>query len=397
MPDTVREMMSAYVAGCLDIRNLEQFIDFLEQGDYIPLEEFGELQNIASLIPILLERETPPASLQNDIFSKIPETKVEGGVKRVKRKVNLSEIIKEELEEISTENEEDAEIEIPETVSFTSSGRETAIKEVAEKVEEEIFATKKTSLREQKVKETEKERKIDSEEENPYPHVKIKAKDEKDVKDENFVIPPEEEIDETGQEFDGVEYEHTKISGVSKKTLLIWKIIAVVASVIALIFIVSYFSSKSSYEEEIAELQKIVKADKIEIEDKSDFINKNLPLIELFEFNDLVVVNLMSTSSEGTVDARIIVSPSARRGILQFFKIPNIKENEALQVWVVNKGQSYSVGVIHPQNGKKFYTLSKIPFIPFEEIEMFRITKEPKSGSEFPSGNTVYFGAFLLK
>ncbi len=390
MPDTVKEMMSAYVAGCLDIRNLEQFIKFLEQGNYIPLEELGELQNIASLIPILLERETPPASLQNDIFSKIPETKVEEEKKRVKRKVNLSEIIKEELEESSPEEKEDEEIEIPETVSFTSSGRETVIKEAADKIEEEIFASKKTPKREQKVKEI-----IEEEEDSPHPHVKIKAKGESAERDGIFAIPPEKEVNE--EKIAEAEAEEHTVSGDTSKAMLIWKITAVVASVIALIFIISYFSAKSSYEEEITELQKIVKANKIEIEDKSDFIDKNLPLIELFEFKDLVIVNLMSTSSQGTSDARIVVSPSARRGILQFFKTPSLKENEALQVWVVNKGQSYSVGIFHPQNGKKFYVLSKIPFIPFEEIEMFRVTKEPKSGSEFPSGNTVYFGAFLLK
>jgi anti-sigma-K factor RskA len=71
--------------------------------------------------------------------------------------------------------------------------------------------------------------------------------------------------------------------------------------------------------------------------------------------------------------------------------------NESLQLWLISKGQSYSVGIFHPQPGKKFYSLNKIPHIPFDEIEMFRMTKEPASGSEFPSGSTVYFGAFPVK
>ena len=91
MTDTVKEMMSAYVAGCLDLRNLKQFLKFVDEGNYIPLDELGELQNIASLIPVLLAREVPPASLQNDIFSQIPEEeKPKEAFKPVKKKVNLS-------------------------------------------------------------------------------------------------------------------------------------------------------------------------------------------------------------------------------------------------------------------------------------------------------------------
>jgi hypothetical protein len=158
-----------------------------------------------------------------------------------------------------------------------------------------------------------------------------------------------------------------------------------------------YFSLKSTYNDELTELQKIVKEDKIEIEDEREFINSNLPLIEIFGLNDVVLVDLASTSEGGKTEARIIVSPGARRGVLQFLNTPKLAENESLQLWVVNKGQSYSVGVFHPTEKQKFYTLGKIPFIPFDEIEMFRITKEPKSGSEFPSGKTYLFGAIRIK
>jgi hypothetical protein len=403
MADTVKEMMSAYVAGCMDLKNLVQFVKYLEQGDYIPLDELGELQNIASLIPILLEREAPPASLQNQIFSQIPdELSEQAEPKRIKRKVNLSEIIKEELEE-ETKEDEDIEIEIPEHVSFTSVEKGTAEKEVVENPEDEIFASRKVSKREQKNTLIEPE---DEKEDTPYPHVKIKSSEPVVEKEEEkvIVIPPEEkapvgeetlekeaheEVTETPQET----YYGEKTSGDAK----LWKIAAIVASVLALIFVIMYFSSKSSYQSEIEQLQKTLKTKNIELADKTDFINLNLPLIEIFDLKDLLIVDMASAKQNGETEARLVISPSARRGILQFLNTPKIKENESLQLWVVNKGQSYSVGIFHPSPNKKFYSLSKIPFIPFDEIEMFRITKEVKSGAEFPSGNTYLFGAIRIK
>ncbi len=391
MPDTVKEMMSAYVAGCMDLRNLAQFVKFLDEGTYIPLDELGELQNIASLIPILLEREAPPASLQNEIFSQIPEDEPveEPQQRRTKRKVNLSEIIKEELEEKQKPSEEEEDIEIPEKVSFTGLERETVVKEVAEKLEEEIFATKKSSKREEKKK---KEVPLE-EEQSPHPHVKIKASGKTEQAKKEIVLPPEKGAAVPEREF----FQETLPDESDYKKLTVWKIATGVTALIAVIFAIVYFSSSSSYEEEIAKLRQKIKENEITIEDKTEFINQNLPLIEVFELKDLILVDLSSTTDAGSADARILISPSARRGIIQFVNLPEIAGNESLQLWIVNKGQSYSVGVFHPSEKEKFYHLTKIPFIPFDEIEMFRITKEPKGGAEFPTGKTLLFGAFRIK
>ncbi len=395
MSDTVKEMISAYVTGCMDFRNLQPFIEYIDEGNYI--DELGELQNIAALIPILLEREVPPASLQNDIFSQIPDSAPqEEEPKRVKRKVNLSEIIKEELaEEEEKKEEREEEIEIPENVSFTSLNRDTVAKDVAEKIEEEIFASKKKSKREEK-----KEAPIVEEKEddgNPYPHVKIKASEEPKEKEETIVIPPEDEQHE--KPFDEARYEKEikETYATENKSDSKMKIAAGAGILLALIFMILYFSSKSAYNDEIEELRKTVKADKMELEDKNEFINQNLPLIEIFELKDLVMVELSSTDNSGKTEARILISPSAQRGIIQFLNIPELNEQESLQLWAVNKGQSYSIGIFHPTPERKFYRLSKIPFRTLDEIELFRITKEPHSGSEFPSGNTVYFGAIRIK
>ncbi len=391
MPDTIKEMMSAYVAGCMDLRNLQQFIKFLDEGDYIPLDELGELQNIASLIPILLERTTPPASLQNDIFSQIPEDEIpEPEEKKPKKKINFSKIIEE-----TSSDEKEEEIVVPEDISFTSLNRTEIVEEVAQKVEEEIFAPKKTPKRtEKKI-----EKPVEKSDENPFPHVKIKDSSASSNKDEFITVPPEnkkeepQKVEEETFELDE-EKEHIAPRSSNNK---IWQYSAIALAVLSLIFIILYFSSKSSSEDEITSLKNQLKSKTTAINEKDAFINQNLPLISIFELKDLVFVDLTSTTSNGKTQARLILSPSAKRGILQFLKIPQISKKQSLQLWLVNKGQSYSLGVFNPTQDVKYYTLGKIPSIPFDEIDLFRITIEPHGGSEFPQGNTLFFGSFKFK
>ena len=84
--NAIHEMISAYSAGCMDKKNLKTFREYVEQGGEMPVGELGELQNVVSLLPIILELEKPsPAlkdkvakkliSLQDDIKEKIKTTK----------------------------------------------------------------------------------------------------------------------------------------------------------------------------------------------------------------------------------------------------------------------------------------------------------------------------------
>jgi len=81
MSETLKEMMSAYVTGCLDNSNLVQFVDYINSGGSINNDELGELQNVAALIPIILEIENPPASLQSKIFQQIPDNEEKSNIK----------------------------------------------------------------------------------------------------------------------------------------------------------------------------------------------------------------------------------------------------------------------------------------------------------------------------
>ena len=430
MAETLKEMMSAYVAGCLDNANLVQFLDYIDNGGEINKDELGELQNVAALIPIILEDENPPASLQNKIFQQIPDNEAPQKIITKTKKAHLREILESKKKEVEKESSpEDIEIEVPEEVSFKSASKKEK-KDVKEEnlpkesgaavpetpaenfeVKPESKVTVRTTVKEEVPEEeankthveedpifapkAEKKKKEKvtvprDEESESYSHVTVK----KTVRT-TMIVPPGDKVIEDNER--PVSIEECEEGHSSFFNTLSAKIVTAVSILVAVILLILYFSTKSNLTEKVTTLQKEKTVLQSEVNSKNDFIASNLPLIESFNQKDLIVVPLAGTADQGSYDARVLLSPSSRMGVLQFLKIPKISDKESLQLWLISKGQSYSVGVFHPKEGQKFYPLNKIPHIPFEEIEMFRMTKEPASGSEFPSGNTVYFGAFPVK
>ncbi len=430
MAETLKEMMSAYVAGCLDNANLVQFLDYIDNGGEINKDELGELQNVAALIPIILEDENPPASLQNKIFQQIPDNEAPQKIITKTKKAHLREILESKKKEVEKESSpEDIEIEVPEEVSFKSASKKEK-KDVKEEnlpkesgaavpetpaenfeVKPESKVTVRTTVKEEVPEEeankthveedpifapkAEKKKKEKvtvprDEESESYSHVTVK----KTVRT-TMIVPPGDKVIEDNER--PVPVEECEEGHSSFFNTLSAKIVTAVSILVAVILLILYFSTKSNLTEKVTTLQKEKTVLQSEVNSKNDFIASNLPLIESFNQKDLIVVPLAGTADQGSYDARVLLSPSSRMGVLQFLKIPKISDKESLQLWLISKGQSYSVGVFHPKEGQKFYPLNKIPHIPFEEIEMFRMTKEPASGSEFPSGNTVYFGAFPVK
>jgi len=74
MTEEVKQIIAAYVLGCLDNKNLAQFVKYINHGGKDTEAELGELQNIVSLIPTLLSFENPPDYLKDEVAQKILES-----------------------------------------------------------------------------------------------------------------------------------------------------------------------------------------------------------------------------------------------------------------------------------------------------------------------------------
>ena len=69
--DAINEMISAYAIGCMDNTNYEQFRKYLKNNGELPKGELGDLQNIISLIPTVLDVETPSEGLKNELGKRL--------------------------------------------------------------------------------------------------------------------------------------------------------------------------------------------------------------------------------------------------------------------------------------------------------------------------------------
>jgi hypothetical protein len=60
---------------------------------------------------------------------------------------------------------------------------------------------------------------------------------------------------------------------------------------------------------------------------------------------------------------------------------------------MITEDNSYSLGTFKPTREEKYIKIKEIPYVLKEEINLFRITKEPMEGSAAPEGGTFLFGA----
>src|ERR1035437_366337 len=67
----IHEMISAFAAGCMDKANFVQFKDYINEGGELPDRELGELQNIISMIPVILDLEIPDPAIKDMVAKKL--------------------------------------------------------------------------------------------------------------------------------------------------------------------------------------------------------------------------------------------------------------------------------------------------------------------------------------
>lgn len=65
------EMIQAKALGCLDNNDRKELNEFLNLGGEFPWKEYGEYQNLTSLLPIILEIEAPDVSVKDKVAKKI--------------------------------------------------------------------------------------------------------------------------------------------------------------------------------------------------------------------------------------------------------------------------------------------------------------------------------------
>jgi len=326
-------------------------MNYILDNDDLPKGEMGELQNIISLVPTLLELDKPADSLKRNLEKRI-----------------------QDLEGIRLTSAEKTKIE--------NKFKEEILPPISEPKEIKITDTKAQTIVEEDVKkQTFIEEPIRSNSSVPKEKTVLKSEPLHDVGENE--IPKTKIIETKSDHFD----ERKSFS------ILPWLLAGILFVILVLVTI--YFNNTNTeLNNEINTIKSQLSGFQGEIATTNKFVNDHVALIEFFNHKNVEIVNFQGSDINLDASGKLLISFEAGEGLLQLKNTSPLSSNEAFQLWMVSKNESYSLGTIVTRPDLEYYKITNIPFLKKEEVRMFRITKETREGAEIPQGITYLFGVF---
>ncbi len=344
----LREMISAFASGCMDRENFIQFKEYLNSGGSLPKKELGELQNTMALVPIILELEKPDPELKRRVAKKLLSLQDEIKEKIKQKKARLAE---EKAKGNLSASE--ADIDFPDfEATFTTREIET-LKTLDQKSSAD------------KIKTEEQRRTVSEADKRDYKKTKTAVK------------RTAEKVSEPKS---------------SKMALFGW----ITAAVLFILIIITYFSLSSGtkeLEEKLKSQEKQLGLLKKELALNKQIVSEYKELIQFLKNKNNYIVELTGGRQYPSAMGRLIISYNSGEGVLILENPPALEENFSYQLWLVTKGKSISLGTLSKEKDKLYYYIYNIPKLSLNEIDLFRITNEPKEGSIIPLGNTLLYGS----
>lgn len=384
----IHEMISAFAAGCMDKGNFVQFKDYLNEGGELPVGELGEIQNIVSMIPIILELEQPdPAikdkvarkliGMKDEIKAKLGTTKLSGtkapSFSRVTKlsqpQVPPSKSQEQKSLSFSTKADEHPELNFPaeEKQKYFSPEETRGIKPKWQAPTHEFFLP-------------------------PVSQEFIPEKDSAKLESGQSSFTSEEVVEKKATEQKSTQSTSPRLTAAAEEDhekdysrAAGWTAL-IVSTVLFLLLGFYSYRSFNSYNKQIEDLKSQISSLRGELAASNNFINNYNSLIEFFNYKDIIVTNLASSDTNEKASATILLSFNQKEGLMQFKGAKPLQQNQCYQLWMFGKGQPYSLGTFLPA-GNEYLKITTFPFLPKEQIESYRITIEPTNGSQTPSSN----------
>ena len=365
-------MIAAFAAGCMDKANYIQVKDYIDAGGELPTRELGELQNIVSMIPVILDMEQPAPEIKDMVAKKLIGMKDEIKAKLIIEKKRTASSFTRATTATRTS------ITPPKLSSLTFANRATKpIEPPAEISDEEI--KKNLGINGDILKQS-----------RAFTQIKTPELRPKTINREEppRIVPP--------QKTTGVK-EPTDTPQNDKVGSNVAGWIALLLTIILFTVLGYYtFSSVESLRKQVDDLRSEVTAMRSELSAADNFITNYNSLVEFFNYKDIVVVSLSASAPNDKASAKLLMSFMEKEGLIQFQNVKALPSNQVYQVWMMNRGQAYSIGIYRP-TGSEYLKVASFPFLPKEQIESFEITIESAAGASGPSQNVYLNGTFADK
>lgn len=335
--------MHAYAAGCLDHEDLIPLLELINSDGDITNPDLGELQNLASLLPAILLIENPPASAKDNIAKKLYAIREEVLAKRtLEREIPLQNQI--------TEKEEEPEriIEDEPVYNYTNENR-------IEKTEEKMLRNEPELL-----------------------------------KPERFIV---EKPDYQPKQRENRDSSYLNDKKESKATLI--------ALVVIFILLIAGAASGVYYvlQQKIETQEKVIAGVRTDIDVLNDEIirlNKIQRILAILGSKDVNTINLDGTIDNPVGFGKIVFDAVNKEGLLSLFNMPILPKDKSYQLWLISKGQPFSLGTYIPKATDRYIPLNEFPDVPSENIEAFIVTLEDVQGADSPKG-TVYLSSAIKR
>jgi hypothetical protein len=417
------ELMYAYTAGCLDYDEMKIFVDKFK---YLNIDkiELGELQNVISFLPVILEPEKPTAYVKDEIAKRLRKYKSEilsveipdetenipAYQETVEQHVDefLNEediqpenIVQEEAyfessleqkEEINTdfENELIDENNYPASIEYEEEIK-PADKEEIEPGEENITAENDIELdsyyETEAIKEPLEEAEDKSYEKALIDEIQFQELREKEEAESTQDLQPEFPKDDNKikQPFQYPQDVHiAEYKGRQSNTgVIIFSIIVLLLSLGASAFIYFYFTQENDKsQKEIISLRSEIDG----LNQELSRLNKVQRILSLLSSKDVWNLNLNGTIGNPTGFGKLIIDFSAHEGLIQLYNMPHPDNKMFYHLWVNVKDTTLSLGSFIPKKDVEYIPLSEIPVINPAEINSVVLTLEESKEANQPKG-----------
>jgi hypothetical protein len=370
----IHEMISAFATGCMDKANFVQFKDYINEGGELPDRELGELQNIISMIPVILDLETPDPAIKDMVAKKLIGMKDEIKTKIIaeKTRVTFQTRAGTFLRDKTSAIEGQPPVVPPKYKTLTFSSKNTDANNSTFSFNENkanAFTKAKTTWIDPP--------KMTSINRNKAAQTPIFKNEPESVTASNTVKEENESKENNSSVMTG------------------W--IAILLSILLFTILGYYvFTSVESHNRKIDALKDDVTKLRSDLSTANNFIGTNSSLIEFMNYKDIQQVDLKPLNVNDKATARLLLSFGEKEGLIQFKDAKPLAPNQGYQVWANSKGQSYSIGTYQP-NGSEYLKITSFPFIPKEKIESFRVTISPNNGLQTPPAASYLIGSFSGK
>lgn len=123
-------------------------------------------------------------------------------------------------------------------------------------------------------------------------------------------------------------------------------------------------------------------------------LNVDQKIFTLQNSKDTKLYSLDGTPANSMGFGRLKISANGKEALLQLFNMPELPEEKIYQLWLISKGQPFSLGTFRTTRSSEDFLVSELPEVEEKNMDSFLLTAEDENGSSFPS-NEIYLSRNL--